>query len=58
MTQNMNRIAQGREFIAQLAEKEGETEFAEQVRFGCWDHRNDVAKAINGERFQVRKLNE
>ena len=57
MAEDMNRIAQGREFIAQLAEKEGEIAFAEQVRFGCWDHRNDVAKAIKGERFQVRELN-
>ncbi len=36
----------GREHIARLAEADGEGIFAREVRGGCWDHRPDVAKAI------------
>lgn len=51
-----NPIQEGRDWIASLAEAEGEHVFAGQVRFGCWDHRDDVARAIKGERFKVRGL--
>lgn len=40
-------IKMGREFIANLAKKDGEAFFAHEVLVGCWDHRNDVSKAIN-----------
>lgn len=36
----------GREHIARLAEADGETIFAREVRGGAWDHRPDVAAAI------------
>lgn len=36
----------GREYIAKLADADGEIVFAREVRAGCWDHRNDVSKAI------------
>lgn len=45
MTQEQKIIA-GREKIATLAGNDGEYDFARQVRAGCWDHRTDVAKAI------------
>lgn len=54
MTDEQKKIVEGREWIASLAEAEGEHAFASEVRFGCWDHRRDVAKAITGERFEVR----
>jgi hypothetical protein len=52
----MSDTDKGREIIARLAEKEGETVFAQEVRAGCWDHRNDVASAIrNPQGFVARK---
>lgn len=36
----------GREHIAKLAEADGEHAFAREVLAGCWDHRNDVSRAI------------
>jgi hypothetical protein len=54
MTDEQQKIVEGREWIASLAEAEGEYAFADQVRFGCWDHRSDVSKAIAGARFEVR----
>lgn len=39
-------IHMGREHIAKLAEADGEGIFAREVRGGCWDHREDVAIAI------------
>lgn len=39
-------IPEGREHIAKLADADGETQFAREVRAGCWDHRNDVSAAI------------
>ena len=40
-------IQKGREKIALIAEKNGEQIFAREVRAGCWDHRNDVGRAID-----------
>lgn len=52
----MNYVEKGREIIARLAEKDGEVIFAQEVRSGCWDHRNDVASAIrNPQGFVTRK---
>lgn len=39
-------IAAGRGHIAYKAKQDGEHIFAREVIAGCWDHRNDVAKAI------------
>jgi predicted RecB family endonuclease len=39
-------ITIGRDRIAKLAEADGEMTFAYEVRAGCWDHRNDVRRAI------------
>ena len=36
----------GREYIAKMAEADGQIIFARQVRAGCWDSRDDVAAAI------------
>ena len=44
-TQN-NPVAAGRQEIARLAQNDGETQFAREVLAGCWDHRSDVARAI------------
>lgn len=52
----MDNIQRGREYVAQLAEAEGESLFAQQVREGAWDHRNDVAEAISGNFFKPRRL--
>ena len=48
MTKEASKTAKhiGREYIARLAEGEGECLFAREVRGGCWDHRRDVANAI------------
>ena len=45
-------VKAGREHIAELARMDGENVFAREVLDGCWDHRNDVRKAIDGARFQ------
>ena len=42
----MDAVAAGRAAIAEKARAAGETVFAREVEAGCWDHRNDVAKAI------------
>ena len=47
-----NPILAGREAIARMAEANGELQFAREVRAGCWDHRNDVAREIKRERGQ------
>ena len=39
-------IAAGRQLIFDLAKADGETVFAYDVVYGCWDHRRDVATAI------------
>jgi hypothetical protein len=39
-------VERGRERIAKLAEADGEIVFAGEVRAGAWDHRDDVARAI------------
>lgn len=49
-------IEQARETIAKLADLEGETVFAREVRAGCWDHRNDVQSVMNGK-FKPRIIN-
>jgi hypothetical protein len=48
----MTNEQRAREIIARRAAADGETEFAEQVRAGCWDHTNraDIAEVL-------RKLN-
>ena len=42
-------IEEAREIVARLAEKDGETVFAAEVRAGCWDHRRDVQAAERGD---------
>jgi hypothetical protein len=42
-------IEQARETVATLADAEGERTFAREVRAGCWDHRNDVQRALAGD---------
>lgn len=39
-------VEAGREHVASLADAAGEATFAREVRAGCWDHRPDVAAAI------------
>ena len=48
-------IEEAREYVATLADKEGEKQFAREVRAGCWDHRRDVQSALKGP-FVPRKL--
>lgn len=50
-------IEQAREYVASLAEKEGELAFARQVRAGAWDHRKDVQSAFITGPFKHRLLN-
>lgn len=45
-------IEEARERVARVAEKDGETLFAREVRAGCWDHRSDVQAALRGERLR------
>jgi len=40
----------GREEIAKMARADGEHTFAREVLAGCWDHRNDVSRAIQRAR--------
>jgi hypothetical protein len=49
-------IEQAREYVATLADREGENQFAREVRAGCWDHRNDVQSAFQRGPFIPRKL--
>ena len=49
-------IEEAREYVAALADKEGETRFAREVRSGAWDHRNDVQSALNNGPFKPREL--
>ncbi len=49
-------IEEAREYVAKLAEAEGELRFAREVKAGAWDHRNDVQSALKGP-FTPRKLN-
>lgn len=51
-------IEQARDFIAALAEREGEMQFAREVRAGAWDHRRDVQAAMTNANFRVRPLAE
>jgi len=44
-------VIAGRAHIATLARNDGEHLFAREVEAGCWDHRRDVAWAI--ERAKV-----
>lgn len=46
------KIEEARERVAKLAERDGETSFAREVRAGCWDHRGDVQAALRGERLR------
>lgn len=48
-------LEQAREYVAALAEREGEKQFAREVRSGCWDHRSDVQRALV-EDFKPRPL--
>jgi len=47
MEKGSEAAVRGREEIAKLADADGEFVFAREVRAGCWDHRNDVSKAIS-----------
>ena len=49
-------IQEAREYVAKLADKEGETQFAREVRAGAWDHRRDVQSALV-KPFVPRALN-
>lgn len=49
-------IEEAREYVASLAEKEGEIRFAREVRAGLWDHRRDVQSALKNGPFVPRKL--
>ncbi len=42
----VRRIEEAREYVAKLADAEGEVVFAAQVRAGSWDHRSDVKSAL------------
>lgn len=42
-------IEEARNYIAKLAEADGELKFAREVRAGCWDHRADVQRALDGD---------
>lgn len=48
-------IEYARDYVAKLAETEGELTFAREVRAGYWDERNDVQRALV-EDFQPRRL--
>lgn len=50
-TYSRHEIEAGRAHIANLANTDGEYNFAREVLAGCWDHRNDVSQAISGKRF-------
>lgn len=49
-------IEQAREYVASLADKESETQFAREVRAGCWDHRSDVQSVLKNGPFTPRAL--
>lgn len=49
-------IEEAREYVASLADQEGEKQFAREVRAGCWDHRNDVQSALKNGPFKPREL--
>lgn len=49
-------IEEAREYVAKLADREGEIQFAREVRTGVWDHRNDVQSAYQNGPFTPRKL--
>lgn len=49
-------IEQAREFVARLADQESETQFAREVRAGCWDHRADVQSALKNGPFKPRAI--
>jgi hypothetical protein len=42
-------LVAGRERIARLADEDGESKFAREVRAGVWDDRSDVQRAARGE---------
>ncbi len=42
----MNALERARRHIANLADKDGEHQFAREVLGGCWDHRRDVQAAL------------
>lgn len=42
-------IERAREFVARIAELEGNPGYAQEIRGGCWDHRPDVKAALRGE---------
>jgi len=50
------QIEEAREYVAKLAEKEGEFKFAREVRAGAWDHRSDVQSALTNGKFTPRKI--
>ena len=45
-------IEQARERVAQAAERDGEFQFAREVREGAWDHRDDIKAAMRGARLR------
>jgi hypothetical protein len=49
-------IEEARKFIADLATKDGEHQFAREVLAGAWDTRRDLQKALNEGPFEPRKL--
>ena len=51
-------VQDGREYIAKLADADGEIVFAREVRAGCWDHRRDVSWAIDRERNKPKECND
>jgi hypothetical protein len=52
MIEELMPIKEARERVAKLAERDGEKQFAREVRAGCWDHRNDVRCALRGEKLR------
>lgn len=50
-------LEDARKFIADLAMKDGEHQFAREVLAGAWDTRSDLQKAMNEGPFEPRKLN-
>lgn len=53
---NKMTIEEAREYVANLADKEGEKQFAREVRAGSWDHRRDIQSALKNGPFEPRKL--
>lgn len=48
-------IEEAREEVAKRAEADGHVIFAQEVRAGAWDHRNDVQAAFAGRTLKPMK---